>query len=324
MNMAPVLEVDGLSVQYRSARGFGRQVVFTAVHDVSLRLEEGETLSLVGESGCGKTTTGQAIFQLIPSIAGTVRFMGQDITGFSRARMRPLRQKMQVVYQDPFGALNPRMTAAELIAEPLMIHERLSQREMRSRAAELLETVSLSGEFLDRYPHEFSGGQRQRLAIARALSVRPKLLLCDEPVSALDVSVQAQILNLFLDLKERYRLSYLFVSHELAVVRHMSDRVAVMYLGRIVETARRDDLYSAPRHPYTQALLGAVTVPDPEVERARPYTPPQGEVPSAFNPPSGCPFHPRCPRAMDRCSSERPQSRLVSPQHLVACHLYEI
>ena len=318
-----ILQVENLRVQYGSRRGFGGGSVVTAVQDVSLTLEEGETLSLVGESGCGKTTTGQAIYRLIPSVAGTIRFMGQDISGLDRAQMRPLRRKMQVVYQDPFGSLNPRMTAAELISEPLVVHERLSRGEMRSRAAESLEAVGLSSGHLDRYPHEFSGGQRQRLASARALSVRPNLLLCDEPVSALDVSVQAQILNLFLDLKERYRLSYLFVSHELAVVRHVSDRVAVMYLGRIVETARRDDLYSTPLHPYTQALLGAVAVPDPAIERARAYVPPKGEVPSVINPPSGCPFHPRCVHAMDRCSIELPASRQVSPEHLVACHLYD-
>jgi len=321
-----LLDVQNLSVHYAGTRKmFGSDnAPIKAVQGVSLTLREGETLGLVGESGCGKTTTGQAILRLLPNNGGSINFMGEDITRYDRARMRPLRRKMQVVYQDPFGSLNPRMTAAELVAEPLVVHRIVASRaERRERAAELLDTVGLGSRMLDRYPHEFSGGQRQRLAIARALSVRPQMLLCDEPVSALDVSIQAQVLNLFLDLKERYALSYLFVSHDLAVVRHVSDRVAVMYLGRIVETASRDDLYREPLHPYTRILLSAVAVPDPDLERSRPFAPPKGEVPSVVRPPSGCPFHPRCPQAIARCAQELPLPRAVGSGRIVACHLYE-
>ncbi len=322
----PLLEVEGLGVHFRTPGGplNWRGGIVPAVNDVSLMLREGETLSLVGESGCGKTTTGQAALRLIPATAGRIRFMGTDITDFSRSEMRPLRRKMQVVYQDPFGSLNPRMEAADLISEPMLVHGiGQSRAERRGLAAELLETVGLSRDFIDRYPHEFSGGQRQRLAIARALSVRPNLLLCDEPVSALDVSIQAQILNLFLELKERYGLSYLFVSHDLAVVRHVSDRIAVMYLGRIVETAPRDELYREPLHPYTQTLLSAIPVPDPRLERARNFVPPSGEVPSMLRPPGGCPFHPRCPSAMSRCAAELPAAKKVSDGRIVACHLHD-
>jgi oligopeptide transport system ATP-binding protein len=323
---ATLLEIEGLAVHFRTPGTLFRPGggIVPAVQDVSLVLHEGETLGLVGESGCGKTTTGQAALGLIPATAGRVRFMGTDITGWGRRRMRPLRRKMQIVYQDPFGSLNPRMDAGDLIAEPLQVHGIGATRAERRRlAADLLDTVGLSRSFLDRYPHEFSGGQRQRLAIARALSVRPNVLLCDEPVSALDVSIQAQILNLFLELKERYGLSYLFVSHDLAVVRHVSDRIAVMYLGRIVETAPRDELYREPLHPYTQTLLSAVPVPDPRTERARGFQPPVGEVPSVSRPPGGCPFHPRCPSAMERCKTELPLSRQVAANRLVACHLHE-
>jgi oligopeptide transport system ATP-binding protein len=322
----PLLEIERLSVHFHTPGGplNWRGGIVPAVNDVSLVLREGETLSLVGESGSGKTTTGQAALRLIPATTGRIRFMGTDITDFSRSEMRPLRRKMQVVYQDPFGSLNPRMEAADLVSEPMLVHGiGQSRAERRGLAAELLETVGLSRDFIDRFPHEFSGGQRQRLAIARALSVRPNLLLCDEPVSALDVSIQAQILNLFLELKERYGLSYLFVSHDLAVVRHVSDRIAVMYLGRIVETAPRDELYREPLHPYTQTLLSAIPVPDPLLERARNFVPPSGEVPSMLRPPSGCPFHPRCPSAMSRCAAELPAAKTVSDGRMVACHLHE-
>ena len=325
-NRPILLDVRDLAVSYSMPGAlFSRKTAdVVAVQGVSLMLREGETLGIVGESGCGKTTTGQAIYRLIPSSAGTVQFMGQDITHFTRRQMRPLRRKMQVIYQDPFGSLNPRMTAANLVAEPMTIHRIASSRaERRELVTQLLETVGLSGRFLDRYPHEFSGGQRQRLAIARALSVRPNLLLCDEPVSALDVSIQAQVLNLFLELKERYGLSYLFVSHDLAVVRHVSDRVAVMYLGRVVETASRDELYREPLHPYTQILLDAIAQPDPIRERAKAHVPPKGEVPSVLHPPTGCPFHPRCPAAMARCSQELPLPKLVGLGRIVACHLHE-
>ena len=278
----------------------------------------------MGESGCGKTTTGQAIYRLIPASAGTIRFMGQDITRLGRSQMRALRRKMQVVYQDPYGSLNPRMTVARVVAEPMVVHAAPASRvEQREQAAELLRTVGLDDGYLDRYPHELSGGQRQRVAIARALSVRPNLLLCDEPVSALDVSVQAQVLNLFLDLKERFGLSYLFVSHDLAVVRHVSDRIAVMYLGRIVESAPRDDLYREPLHPYKRMLLDAVAEPDPDFEKSRAWQPPQGEVPSVLHPPPGCPFHPRCPMAMDRCKQVPPAMRAVASKRFVACHLHD-
>jgi oligopeptide transport system ATP-binding protein len=326
MSSAPLLlEVNNLRVSYPGADTWLRKNAqpIHAVQDVSLTLREGETLGLVGESGCGKTTTAQAILRLIPNSGGRVRFMGEDITHHDRARMRPLRRKMQVVYQDPFGSLNPRMTAEALVTEPLVIHRMVdSTHALRGRAAELLDAVGLGVRFLDRYPHEFSGGQRQRLAIARALSLRPSLLLCDEPVSALDVSVQAQVLNLFLDLKERFGLAYLFVSHDLAVVRHISDRVAVMYLGRIVETAARNELYREPLHPYTKTLLAAVAEPDPELERARAHVAPKGEVPSVRRPPTGCPFHPRCPVAMAQCARDLPPLRQMPSGHVVACHLH--
>ena len=323
---APLLDVRQLSVEFDTRSGWlaGSQSVVRAVQGVSLSLSEGETLGIVGESGCGKTTTGHAIFRMLPASGGSIRFMGQDISDYSQAQMRPLRRQMQIVYQDPFGSMNPRMRASDIVTEPMQVHGLLQSRAQRLHAArELLEVVGLSPDAADRHPHEFSGGQRQRLAIARAISVRPKLLLCDEPVSALDVSIQAQILNLFLDLKTRFGLSYLFVSHDLAVVRHVSDRVAVMYLGRVVESAPRDTLYREPMHPYTRALLGSVATPDPQAERASAYQPPKGEVPSNIRPPSGCAFHPRCDHATQRCTTERPELRSLGYARVVACHLHD-
>ncbi len=320
-----ILDVSDLCVDYASTTSFGVTGApsVRAVKGISLTLQRGETLSLVGESGCGKSTTAMAILQLTPPSGGRVVFDGRDITGFSHRQMRPLRREMQIIYQDPFGSLNPRMTIADLIAEPMAIQGvGRSGHERRAKAAELLDTVGMGTRFLDRYPHQLSGGQRQRVAIARALSLRPKLLICDEPVSALDVSVQAQVLNLFSDLKEQFGLSYLFISHDLGVVRHMSDRVAVMYLGRIVEIATRDDLYGEPLHPYTRILLDAVAVPDPQIERARDHVLLQGEVPSVATPPPGCPFHPRCQSAMPVCSREIPPLRLHGNRQ-IACHLYD-
>ena len=323
---APLLEVRDLSVEFGTRAGFfsGTGAPVRAVQSVSLDLQQGETLGIVGESGCGKTTTGQAIFRMLPTCAGSIKFMGSDISAYSQTQMRPLRRQMQIVYQDPYGSMNPRLSAADVVTEPMYVHGLVHTRSERLRAAsELLEVVGLNADSVNRHPHEFSGGQRQRLAIARAISVRPKLLLCDEPVSALDVSIQAQILNLFLDLKTKFRLSYLFVSHDLAVVRHVSDRVAVMYLGRIVESAPRDKLYSEPLHPYTRALLGSVATPDPLAERAVVFEPPRGEVPSNIHPPTGCAFHPRCILASERCAAERPKLRRIDSNRVVACHLHD-
>ena len=321
----PLLKVESLQVHFPVHKGiiFEKQVAtIRAVDSVSFTLRRGETLGLVGESGCGKSTTGLAVLRMLEPTGGRIEFEGQDITHASKAEMRPLRRRMQMVYQDPFGSLNPRMKVRDIIGEPLEVHGLAGDKSAyQDRIAELMRTVGLLPEMADRYPHEFSGGQRQRIGIARALALEPSLIICDEPVSALDVSIQAQVVNVFVELQQRLGLAYLFIAHDLAVVRHVSDRIAVMYLGRIVEIAARDEIYRQPLHPYTQALLAAVPVADPVIEAQRQRITVSGEVPSAMNPPSGCAFHTRCPLATSRCREEIPTLRDTGAGRAVSCHL---
>ena len=319
----PLLEVRELVKCYPIRRGlFDREAgQVRAVDGVSFDVRHGEVLGLVGETGCGKTTTGRCILRLIEPTSGTVRFDGRDITRLSRRELRPLRRQMQVIFQDPYSSLNPRLTVGSMLGEALAIHGLARGAKARSRVAELLELVGLSPDHARRYPHEFSGGQRQRIGVARALAVEPRLIVADEPVSALDVSIQAQILNLLQDLQRKMELTYLFVAHDLSVIEHISDRVAVMYLGRIVELAEVKGLYRAPQHPYTFALLSAIPVPDPDRRRSRIVL--KGDVPSPASPPAGCRFHPRCPIARERCSREEPALREVAPGHVSACHFAE-
>ena len=322
----PLLRVDNLKVHFPVMRGvlWKKQVATVhAVDGVSFTVARGETLGLVGESGCGKSTTGLAVLRMQDSTAGRIEFEGEDITHHDKAQMRPLRQRLQMVYQDPYGSLNPRMKVNRIIGEPLVVHGMATDKAAYdARIAELMRTVGLLPDMADRYPHEFSGGQRQRIGIARALALEPSLIICDEPVSALDVSIQAQVVNVLQELQERLGLAYLFIAHDLSVVRHLCHRVAVMYLGRIVEIADRNALYQEPLHPYTQALMSAVPVADPLVERARKRIVVQGEVPSALNPPSGCRFHTRCPMSMDRCKTADPPLTDLGQGRSVACHLH--
>ena len=291
-----------------------------AIDGISFTIRKGETLGLVGESGCGKTTTGRCILQLEHATAGRIFFAGTNLIDLDRKSMMALRRKIQVIFQDPYSSLNPRMKIGEIIAEPMQVHKTEPDKAARdARVKELLKLCGLDPRFANRYPHEMSGGQRQRVGIARALSVRPEFIICDEAISALDVSIQAQIINLLEDLRDEFDLTYLFIAHDLSVVRHLCHRVAVMYLGKIVELAECDELYNNPLHPYTQALLAAVPVPDPEVERKRAHQIVKGEVPSPINPPSGCVFHPRCRLAVDNCSKEIPEFRELRPGHWVAC-----
>jgi oligopeptide transport system ATP-binding protein len=319
-----LLEVQNLMKHFPVGGGmFGqRRGVVRAVDDVSFTIRRGETLGLVGESGCGKTTTGRCILMLERPTSGRILFEGRDLTTLDDAGLRSVRRRIQVIFQDPYSSLNPRMTVGQIIAEPLAVHGIVPDRAARgTRVRDLLTHVGLLPQHAHRYPHELSGGQRQRVGIARALAMEPTLIVCDEPVSALDVSIQAQIINLLEDLQSELGLTYLFIAHDLSVVRHISDRVAVMYLGKIAEITERKALYDDPLHPYTKALLAAVPIPDPELEQRRERVVLGGEVPSALNPPSGCVFHPRCPIAIDRCAREVPALREVRPAHWAACIL---
>ena len=319
----PLLEVQNLVKHFAVGDGmFSRaRTVVRAVDDVSFGIQRGETVGLVGESGCGKTTTGRCILQLERPTSGRVLFEGVDLATLDDAALRAMRRKVQVIFQDPYSSLNPRMTIGQILAEPLKVHGIVPDKARReARVRELLEQVGLLPQHARRYPHQLSGGQRQRVGIARALAMEPSLIVCDEPVSALDVSIQAQIINLLEDLQQRLGLTYLFIAHDLSVVRHISDRVVVMYLGKVVEIADRQALYEDPLHPYTRALLSAVPIPDPALEARREHTVLRGEVPSPLNPPSGCVFHPRCPRAEARCSAEVPALREIKAGHHGACH----
>lgn len=316
-----LLEVKNLKKHFPIKGGvFSKTIGFVyAVDGISFTLQSGETLGLVGESGCGKSTTGRTILRLIEPTAGSVKFEGQEITDLNKGDMRSLRREMQIIFQDPYASLNPRMTIGNIIGEPLEIHKIAKGSEKEDQVASLLEKVGLRSEDMRKYPHEFSGGQRQRIGIARALGLNPKLIVCDEPVSALDVSIQAQVINLLEDLQEEFSLSYLFIAHNLNVVEHISNRVAVMYLGKIVELTTDVELYTNPQHPYTEALLSAVPVPDPTVEKRRIIL--QGDVPSPINPPSGCHFHTRCPYKEKICEEEVPEFKDIGGGHWVACHL---
>lgn len=323
-NNTPLLKVEHLHKEFPTGSGFmgGKfsKKVVSAVNDVSFEIRAGETFGLVGESGCGKSTTGRAIMHLDPPTSGKVYFEGRDISKMNKKELKAMRREMQFIFQDPYASLNPRMTIGEIISEPMVIHGIGTPEERIERVRELLDVVGLNPEHINRYPHEFSGGQRQRVGIARSFILRPKLIICDEPVSALDVSIQAQVLNLLKDLQKQYGTAYLFIAHDLSVVQHISDRVAVMYLGKMVELSDWKSLYAEPNHPYTQALLSAVPIPDPDVQQNRKRIILAGDPPSPIDPPSGCRFHTRCPIAQAKCSEETPEFREIGEGHFCACH----
>jgi oligopeptide transport system ATP-binding protein len=318
-----LLQVENLKMYFPIKRGLLQRVVghVHAVDGISFDVKKGETLGLVGESGCGKSTTGRTILQLYKPTSGHVYFDSQDLTQLKGEELRRLRRRMQMIFQDPYASLNPRMTVEEIVGEPMIVHHlAANSTQRRDRVKELLNLVNLNPSYIDRYPHEFSGGQRQRIGIARAVALQPDLIICDEPISALDVSIQAQVVNLLEDLQKQFNLTYLFIAHDLSMVRHISTRVAVMYLGIIVELAAHDELYNHPLHPYTQALLSAVPIPDPVVEEKRQRVILSGDVPSPVNPPSGCRFRTRCPLAQDICAESKPEWREITPKHFTACH----
>ena len=325
MSTETLLRVENLVKHFPIYQGVIRRQVGAvhAVDGVSFEIYKGETLGLVGESGCGKSTAGRTILRLYKPTDGHVYYDGTDLASLSEREMRGMRRKLQIIFQDPYASLNPRMTVADIVGEPLIVHKVANGKEVQERVQELLALVGLNPAFADRYPHEFSGGQRQRIGVARALALQPDLIICDEPISALDVSIQAQVINLLEDLQKQFGLTYLFIAHDLSMVRHISDRVAVMYLGVIVELAERDELYDHPLHPYAQALLSAVPIPDPVAEERRQRIILEGDVPSPVNPPSGCRFRTRCPIAESVCTEQKPEWREVKPGHFVACHLVE-
>ncbi|MCL6590742.1 MAG: dipeptide ABC transporter ATP-binding protein [Firmicutes bacterium] len=320
--MNPLLQLENIKKYFPVSLWDGSTTrgMVRAVDGVSLEVYRGETLGLVGESGCGKSTLGRVALRIYPATSGSVKFDGEDITCLHYKQLIPFRRRMQIVFQDPYGSLNPRQTIGQILTEPIRVHQLAKTKaQVDEKAANLLELVGLAPQHMRRYPHEFSGGQRQRIVMARALALNPELIICDEPVSALDVSIQAQIVNLLRDLQQKLGLTYVFIAHDLSVIKHISNRVAVMYLGKIVETAPKNDLYRTPLHPYTQALLSAVPIPNPEIKRERIIL--QGDVPSPLHPPAGCRFHTRCPKAIEACQTQEPLMRTVNSNHQVACHL---